>query len=61
MDFGNAQLSSMANEMLKKHDIMMQINYKNGLMHGKWINYSFKGAIIYDLNFKDGKKDGIKD
>ena len=59
MDFGNAQLSSMANEMLKKHDIMMQINYKNGLMHGKWINHSFRGAIIYDLNFKDGKKDGV--
>jgi len=57
-DFGNSELSSLANNMLKKHDIMMQINYKDGLMHGKWIDHGITGGINYELNFKDGKKDG---
>lgn len=59
MDFGNSELSSMANDMLKKHDVMMQINYKNGSMHGKWIKHGISGAINFHLNFKEGKKDGV--
>jgi antitoxin component YwqK of YwqJK toxin-antitoxin module len=49
----------MVGAMLKKHDVMMQINYKDGLMHGKWINFNFNGGINFEINFKDGKKDGI--
>ena len=57
--FGDSKLDAMVGAMLKKHDVMMQINYKDGLMHGKWINFNFNGGINFEINFKDGKKDGI--
>ena len=57
--FGDAKLDAMVGAMLKKHDIMMQINYKDGLMHGKWVNFNFNGGVNFEINFIDGKKDGI--
>ena len=57
--FGDAKLDAMVGAMLKKHDIMMQINYKDGLMHGKWVNFNFNGGVNFEINFKDGNKDGI--
>lgn len=57
--FGDAKLDAMVGAMLKKHDIMMQINYKDGLLHGKWVNFNFNGGVNFEINFIDGKKDGI--
>ena len=55
----DGELKEMMDKMLKKHDIMRQINYKDGVYHGKWYECNWNGGIIYEINFKDGKKHGV--
>ena len=36
------------------------MNYKNDLLHGRYVCYNtITGNIIYDANYKDGKKHGL--
>ena len=53
------EMASMVQQMTKKHDVMVQINYNDGLLHGKFTDYNWNGGINYELNFKEGKKDGV--
>lgn len=53
------ELAKMMNQMTKKHDVMLQINYKDGLLDGKWIFFNWNGGINTDKTFKQGKKDGV--
>jgi len=55
----NPEIASMYQQMMKKHDVMKQINYKDGLLHGKFTDYNWNGGINHELNFKEGKKDGV--
>tara|TARA_B100002052_G_scaffold299118_1_gene335426 strand:- start:2286 stop:3452 length:1167 start_codon:yes stop_codon:yes gene_type:complete len=57
--FDNPELDAMFGSILKKHDIMLQINYKDGLLHGKWMQFNFNGGIEYEISYKNGKKDGV--
>ena len=49
----------MFGSILEKHDVMIEMNYKDGLLHGKWIQFNFNGGIEYETSYKNGKKDGI--
>ena len=53
------ELGSMMDNMLKKHDVMRQVNYKDGLFHGKFFDCNWNGGINFEINFKEGKKDGV--
>lgn len=53
------EIRAMYQQMTKKHDVMRQINYKDGLLHGKFTDYNWNGGINHELNFKEGKKDGV--
>lgn len=55
----NPEIAAMFQQITKKHDVMKQINYKDGLLHGKLTDYNWNGGINHELNFKEGKKDGV--
>ena len=57
--FNNDYLDAMGESIFKKHDVMLEINYKDGLKDGKWIQFNFNGGTEYETNYKDGKKDGV--
>ena len=54
-----AELSKMMSQLTEKHDVMVKMHYKLGLLHGKWIDYNWNGGINHEINFNEGKKDGV--
>ena len=54
-----AELSKMMSQLTEKHDVMVKKHYKLGLLHGKWIDYNWNGGINHEINFNEGKKDGV--
>ena len=53
------ELGAMMDQMMKKHDIMRQINYKDGLLDGRFYDCNWNGGLNFELFFKQGKKDGV--
>lgn len=53
------ELAAMMDQMMKKHDVMRQINYKDGLLHGKFYDCNWNGGLNFEIYFKEGKKDGV--
>ncbi len=42
----------------KTHYLSWTAEYKNGLQHGKEINYDWRGKVIGETNYVDGRKEG---
>ena len=50
-------------EVFRLHDNgnkSLEGNFKNGLKHGKWIDYRQNGKKWIEETYKDGKKDGSR-
>jgi antitoxin component YwqK of YwqJK toxin-antitoxin module len=54
-----SEIAGMMDQMTKSHDVMRETNFKDGVFHGKIVDYNWNGGINFEINLKEGKKDGV--
>jgi antitoxin component YwqK of YwqJK toxin-antitoxin module len=56
---GPPEIAGMMDQMTKSHDVMVEKNFKDGVLHGKIVDYNWNGGINFEVNLKEGEKDGV--
>ena len=54
-----SEIAGMMDQMTKSHDVMVETNFKDGVFHGKMVDYNWNGGINFEINLKEGEKDGV--